>query len=239
LKKNYKLNNKLLKILLKENLILIIVLIIIILFLNLISGIKVFKFHSLDVYFFLGVLFVFNLPAISLFINYYIQNRHTKLEIDIPSDHIKISEELKSKNYKLSDIESSIYNIGIFYKNAIDNNSRESTIHSDFGYWDLIFANGDRYYLSNLLVDFLHEKAFVKNTKYRFRFLPYIDKSNTKHGIELKRKQAKEENRVEKFIKQYQTKNKRQLIKIIDNKNGYQKEAVEAAKIVLKKLNDV
>jgi hypothetical protein len=226
-----------LKILLKENLIFIIGMIVLIPIFQYFKGVENFEFDALYIKILIGVVFVFNIPAICILINYYIQNKDTTLEIDTHTDFIKINKKGKTKNYKISDIEISIYNIGIYYKNAIDNNSRWSTIHSDFGYWDLKFVNGDRYYLSNLLVDFLHEKAFVKKTKYRFRLFPCIDKSNKKAGIEFKKIQIQEKTRVEKFVEQYQSKNERQLREILDNKKSYQKEAVEAAELVLKNKN--
>ena len=199
------------------------------------KGVENFEFDALYIKILIGIVFVFNIPAICILINYYMQNKDTTLEIDTQTDFIKINKKGKTKNYRISDIETSIYNIGIYYKNAIDNNSRWPTIHSDFGYWDLKFVNGDRYYLSNLLVDFLHQEAFVKNTKYCFRLFPYIDKSNSKKAIELK--QVQEKSRVEKFIDQYQSKSKKQLKEILDNKKNYQKEAVEAAEIIMKNKN--
>lgn len=237
MKKTYKLHNKLLKILLKENLIFIIGLIVLTPIFQYFKGVENFEFDALYIKILIGVVLIFNIPAICILINYYIQNKDTTLEIDTQSDLIIIKKKGEIKNYKISDIEASIYNIGIYYKNAIDNYSRWSTIHSDFGYWYLKFVNGDRYYLSNLLVDFLHEKAFLKKTKYRFRLFPYIDKSSKKVGIEFKKVQIQEKNRVEKFVEKYQSKSERQLREILDNKKSYQNEAVEAAKIVLKNKN--
>ncbi len=221
----------------KDNLIIIIGMIVVLPFIVSIKYVDYFELDASFIKFLIGLLFVFNVPAIFILINYYFQNKKTTLEIDIQSDYIKICQDGKSNVYKLSDITASIYNIGIYYKNAIDNNARWATIHSDLGYWDIQFDNGDRFYLSNLLVDFLHEEAFVKSTKYRFRLFPYIDKSSKKTGVELKRKQVQEKNRVEEFVEQYQFKNEKQLREILNDRKGYQKEAVEAAEIVLKKKN--
>jgi len=185
----------------------------------------------------IGIVFIFNLPAILLLINYYSQNKKLTLEIDRESDLIQINIKGNSTKYKLSDIQSSIYNVGIYYKNAIDRNSRRSAMHSDFGYWDVEFKNGDRYYISNLLIDFLHEHSFIEKTKYRFRFFPFIDKSESKKGITLNHKRNKEKTPTEKFIEQFKSKNEKQLHEIINNKNSYQKEAVKAATIVLKNKN--
>lgn len=234
MKKTYELNNKLIKGLLKENLIFLIGLLVLSLIIFYFRGFEKFKSDFFYLLFILGSTLVLNIPAICLIINYYSQNKDTKLKIDTQSDLIQISQKGKSKTYKLSNIETSVYNIGIYYKNAIDNNARRSAFHSNFGYWDLKFTNGDRYYLSNLIIDFLHQKAFIEITKYRFRFFPYINKSTAKTGIDLKSINIHEKSRVEKFIEQFQSKNENQLLEIIDNKESYQKEALEAAKIVLK-----
>jgi DNA-directed RNA polymerase subunit L len=108
-------------------------------------------------------------------------------------------------------------------------------IISDLGYWDLKFKNGDRYYLTNLLHDFLLENPKVKNTKYRFRFYQYIDKTNSERAVELKR--VREKSLIEKFVEQYESKSEKQLNDILDNKTYYQVEAVKAAEIVLYKKN--
>jgi hypothetical protein len=233
LRKTYEIHNKLLKVLLKENLILIIGMIIFIPILNYFRSGSEIELNLTSVLIFSGSLFVFNIPAIILLIEYYFENKNTTLEID--SEFVKINRNGQTIKHKISEIEVSTYNIGIYYKNAIDNSARWSTIHSDFGYWDVKFKNGERYYLSNLLVDFLHQEAFVENTKYRFRLFPYIDKSKSKKAIELK--QDQEKSRIEKFIDQYQSKNEKQLREILDNKKSYQNEAVKAAEIVLKNKN--
>ncbi|WP_178984256.1 hypothetical protein [Winogradskyella helgolandensis] len=237
MRKTYKLHHKLLKVLLKENLIFIIGMIIITLTLQYFKSSGDLAFDILFLKILVGIVFVFNLPAILLLINYYYHNKELTLYIDKESDVIQINKKGISTKHKLSDIESSIYNVGIYYKNKIDRNGRWSAMHSDFGYWDLKFENGDRYYISNLLIDFLHEHAFIKKTKYRFRFFPFIDKSESKIGITLKQKRTKEKTLTEKFIGQFKSKNEKQLLEIINNKNSYQKEAVKAATIILKNKN--
>lgn len=237
LKKTYKLHNKLLKSVLKENLIL---------------WIAAIVFLSISLYYpddiniellnigliaFFGIVLLFNLPAIFLLIDYYIRNKETILEIDTASEYISINHKGHSKKYNFSEIETSTYHLGIYYKNAIDNWEKESAIHSSFGYWDLKFKNGDRYYISNLIVDFLHEHAFIKKTKYRFRFFPYINTSYSKKGVGLKRKVKKEKTNIEKFVEKFQSKNEKQLREILDNKSKYQKDAVKAAEIVLEHRN--
>ncbi|WP_452225043.1 hypothetical protein [Lacinutrix chionoecetis] len=108
-------------------------------------------------------------------------------------------------------------------------------INSDLAYWDLEFKNGDRFYISNLLVDFLHEKPIIENTKYRFRMFQYINKQDSKEAFTLKKVQEK--NAVEKFVEKFQSKSESELNEILNNKQDYQKEAVKAAVIIMKKKN--
>jgi hypothetical protein len=235
LKKSYEPNNKLLKILLRANLYTLIGLIILTPVLYYIREGKEFVLDLLFVKIMVVIFLIFNLPNFIIYFNYYRENRNTKIKIDTASDKIGITKNGISKQYKISEIKSSIYHLGVYYRNRIDNAMRWKMINSDLAYWDLEFNNGDRFYISNYLVDFLHDEPIVENTKYRFRMFQYINKSDSKEAIELK--QVQEKSRVEKFIDQYQSKNEKQLREILDNKKSYQKEAVEAAEIVMRNKN--
>ncbi|WP_160130462.1 hypothetical protein [Kordia antarctica] len=235
MKKTYKLHYKLLKKVLKENLFIFLGFIFLGFIFGLFSETKDAEYRTIMLLTFVGVMLLLNLQTIILLIDYYVRNKETIVEIDTASKYITISKKGHFKKYEFSEIETSTYHLGIYYKQAIDNWVREYAIHSDFGYWDLKFKNGDRYYISNLIVDFLHEYAFIKKTKYRFRFFPYINTSNSKKAVKLKR--AKEKTNIEKFVEKFQSKNEKQLREILDNKTKYQKDAVKAAEIVLKRKN--
>jgi len=186
----------------------------------------------------IGQFFIlFNGPAIYLLINYYRKNKNTEFTISENSNKISITENGITKEYSLNDVKSSIYNLGKYWQNAIDKNHRIPTIFSDFGYWDLTFENGDRYYLTTLLQDFLLEEHKVKDTKYRFRLIPYIDKSETEQGIELKTIEYKRKSRTEKLKESYKGKTNEELKYIIENKSKYQKEAIKVAEEILKEKN--
>ena len=174
-----------------------------------------------------------NLPNLIILISYYHENKNTKVEID--SERILITKNGISKQYYVSEIESSVYNLGIYYKNWEDNARRIKMMNSDLAYWDLKFNNGDTFYLSNVLIDFLHEEPIFENTEYRFRAFQYIDKSDSKETIELKHIQEKRD--VERFVIKLQSKSTSQLKEIIENSDDYQKEAVEAADRLLKNIN--
>ena len=181
------------------------------------------------------IFLIYNLPNFIIYLDYYKENRNTKIEIDTELDHIGIIKNGISKQYKISEIKSSIYHLGIYYKNRIDNAMRWKMINSELAYWDLEFNNGDRYYISNLLIDFLHEKPILENTKHRFRMFQYINKSDSKEAMELK--QIQEKNLTEKFVEKFQSKSENELNEILNNKSSYQKEAVSAVKIIMKNKN--
>jgi hypothetical protein len=134
----------------------------------------------------IGVLLVFNLPSFVLFLNYYEENKYTDFEIVEKPNSIKINQNGIIQTYMLNDCKKSTYHLAYNYKNTIDNRGRDSMFFSDFGYWDLQFENGDRYYLTNLLNDFVHQAPIIRKTKYRFRLFPYIKKFDSKEGVKLK-----------------------------------------------------
>ncbi|NRB61381.1 MAG: hypothetical protein HRU50_15785 [Winogradskyella sp.] len=194
-----------------------------------------FVLEEFWIWFIIGFTIITNIPAVILYLNYYFENRNTEFTLDYEQLKISITKDGVNKIYQKNEIERSTYHLGIYYKNALDRGSRRPMLISDFGYWDIQFKNGDRYYLTNILHDFLHQTPLFVKTRHRFRIYPYINKKDTRIGINLLEKPKKEKTLTEKFTEQYQSKNERQLREIIDNKKSYQKEAVEAAEIVLKK----
>ncbi len=178
-----------------------------------------------------------NGPAIYLLFNYYKYNKNTEFSIDKSLDKISITESGITKEYSINCVKTSVYNIGKYWQNEIDNKYRLPTIFSEFGYWDLKFENGDRYYLTTLLQNFLLDEKKVKDTKYRFRLIPYIDKSETEKGIELKPIEYKPKSRTEKLKESYKGKTNEELKYIIENKSKYQKEAIKVAEQILKEKN--
>lgn len=133
-----------------------------------------------------GLILLINILPIILIFNYYSENKNIDFESDTDSNLITITQNGIRKSYHFNEVKKSNYHLAYNYKNIVDNKSRHSVIFSDFGYWDLQFKNGDRYYLSNLLKDFIHDAPIIRNTKYRFRVFPYIKKFDMKEGIKLK-----------------------------------------------------
>ena len=160
----------------KENLIFIISIIVFTSIHFYFKGVTNFEYSPLLIKIFIFVVLVWNIPAIILLIHFYIENKDTKFEIDTESDVIIIEVKGLTKQYKLSEIDKSTYNLGIYHKNSIDNKGRFKMHISDFGYWAIQFNNGDKFYFTNLLHDFLHDKPFIKKTKYNYWFYPIINK---------------------------------------------------------------
>lgn len=173
---------------------------------------------------FSSIILIMQIPTIIIYLNYYYENRSTSFSLDWKTKQISITQEGVTKNYQKEDIKKSTYHLGIYYKNVIDSAGRIPMLISDFGYWDLEFENGDRYFLTNILHDFIHDQPFIENTKYRFRMFTYVNKSDTKEEVELKK--VKEKNLTEKFVEKFQLKSESELKEILNNKSKYQKEAV-------------
>ena len=235
MRKHYEINNKLLKGLLFDNLKMIALLIIVLPFYWKWRNGTEFVLDQQIFIIFSAIILIMNIPSVLIYLNYYFENKDTSFTLDFDSKKIEITQNGMTKTYTINDVSESNYHLGIYYKNAIDRAGRIPMLVSDFGYWDLKFKNGDRYYLTNILHDFIHDTPFLGKTKYRFRMFTYINKSDSKQAVELKEKRKK--TRIEKFVEQYESKNEKQLIEILDNSKSYQKEAVEAAKIVLKNKN--
>ena len=235
LKKSYVQNNKLLKTLFRQNVYLIIGVSIFTPIWYYIRKGENFVLDLLYVKILTVVIFIFNLPNVLILINYYQENKNTKIDIDLNSDEIIINNNGIKNEFKISEIKSSTYHLGIYYKNRIDNARRFKMMNSDLAYWDLEFNNGDRFFISNLLVDFLHDEPIVANTKFRFRMFQYINKSDSKEAVELK--QVQEKRVVKKFTEKFESKTENELKEILSNRKSYQKEAVEAAELLMKNKN--
>jgi hypothetical protein len=185
------------------------------------------------------IILIMNIPSILIYLNYYFENKETSFTLDFDSKKMTITQNGTTKNYTKEDVEESNYHLGIYYKNAVDRAGRIPMLVSDFGYWDLKFKNGDRYFLTNILHDFIHDEPFLENTKYRFRMFTYVNKPDSKEAVELKQEleRKKEKNQTEKFVEKFQSKSENELNEILTNKSKYQKEAVKAVKIILKNKN--
>ncbi|WP_417866991.1 hypothetical protein [Xanthomarina gelatinilytica] len=237
MKKNYSIHNKQLIIHLFDNLKTIIGMMIIIPIYTKFRYGNDFVIDQTLILIFIGTILFMNIPALILFINYHSNNKNIEFTLDQNNNKILITKETKTKEYSIEQIKKSTYNLGLWYQNGLEKSYRMPLWTADFGYWDLTFENGDRYYLTNLLHDFLLEQPITENTKYRFRFIPFIDKSTKKSGIEFKESVFKPKSRTSKLTENYKNKTIDELNYILENKNKYQKDAIKVAEKILKEKN--
>lgn len=198
-----------------------------------------FVLDSTMAIFFGGILLVMNIPSILLYLSFYFENKNTSFSLHHKSKTITITENGTTRTYSQSDVEESTYHLGIYYKNAIDRAGRVPMLNSDFGYWDLKFKNGDRYFLTNILHDLIHYIPFYDTTKYRFRMYTYINRSDSNKAKDLEGmiEDSRDKTLIERYVERYQSKPESELNQMLNNKSDYQKEAIEAVKIVLKNKN--
>ncbi|KKM90954.1 hypothetical protein LCGC14_1233440 [marine sediment metagenome] len=233
LKGNYKLNSRIVKILLKENLFMALFFFVgVPIYLHFFRE-DIFSHQYREIIQITLVLLLFsNIPSIVLLINYYFENRGTKLKIDFSANSFLIEIKGFEKSYDLSDISISTYYLTKYHRPEIGWKWFWYP-HHPFGYWHVRFNNGDEYYLSNLLVDFLKDPKFLPVTKYRYTTFPFMDKSNSVSA--QKSEEIENTNRIEYLVQLYSGKSEQELIDLLNNKVPYQPEAIEAAKIVLSK----
>ncbi len=178
-------------------------------------------------------IFFTSIPDFILVINYYFENRKTSFSINEFEEEIEIIKNGVKTKYNFNDIKRSVYNRCKNHQDKFDNGFRLAMTFSDFGYWDLTFKNGDRYYLTNLLHDVISEPK-IPNTEFRFRGLPIIDKNNPKKKYEVK---IEEYDELKVMKENFQNMNIEKLQKIIENKTEYRKEAIEYVEKLLREKN--
>ena len=235
MRRHYEINNKLLKGLLFDNLKIIALLIIVLpSYWKWRDGTE-FILDQQKFIIFSVIILIMNIPSLLIFLNYYFENKNTSFTLDFDTKKIEITQNGTTKLYTINDVAESNYHLGIYYKNAIDRAGRIPMLISDFGYWDLKFKNGDRYYLTNILHDFIHDTPFLGKTKYRFRMFTYINKSDTEKGIKLKPIKHKQKSRIEKLRIRLSEKSEYELNEIINSNGEYTQEAINVAKELIKK----
>ncbi|CAL2091325.1 conserved protein of unknown function [Tenacibaculum sp. 190524A02b] len=202
------------KKIIKKHVILIIILVIII------SFISIKLLMSM-----LIVMMVLMFPSFWLFFTYYIENKDTQFIYN--SKKIRITHKKITKEYLISDIVKSNYNLALSRKPS---SMSEDFLIYDFGYWEVQFTNGDRYFLTNLIHN-IHKFRKGRNTKKIYRIFPYIKKKNELEDQILKQK--RDLNKKEGFISKFKEKTDIELLYIINNAEMYQEAAVTAAKSIL------
>jgi hypothetical protein len=81
----------------------------------------------------------------------------------------------KISKYKNEDVESNELNIGIYYKNDLDNRGRWPAPWTNYGYLKVRLKDGNEFIFTSMMLD-LTKLPFQETTK-KFRLIPYINKS--------------------------------------------------------------
>jgi hypothetical protein len=114
----------------------------------------------------------FSLPAIYLHITYLIDNWGTILHVDKSHDSFTITTKNVDFNYKFQDIESTELNLGIYYKNQVDNRGRWPAPWTNYGYLKLKLKDGQEFIFTSLMVDL--NKLSLPVTTTKFRLVPSL-----------------------------------------------------------------
>lgn len=114
----------------------------------------------------------FSLPAIYLHITYLINNWGTTLLVDKKLNNFTISTSKKDFNYKFDDIENTELNLGIYYKNPVDNMGRWPSPWTNYGYLKLKLKDGKEFAFTSLMADLNKISLPIMTTK--FRLIPFL-----------------------------------------------------------------
>jgi hypothetical protein len=114
----------------------------------------------------------FSLPAIYLHITYLIANLGTILHMDERQSSFAIKTKNEFFSYKFEDIVNAELNLGIYYKNRIDNRGRWPAPWTNYGYLKLTLNDGREFMFTSLMFDF--NKLAIPVTTTKFRLIPFI-----------------------------------------------------------------
>jgi hypothetical protein len=187
--------------------------------------------NNFDVFIYSFVIIILlSIPSFILWVNYYINNKDCK--ISIGKKDIKIEYNNVLKSYIISDIRTSNYVLNSYQKDVFWSGFLG---YSNLSYWDLTFKNGDRYFISSLLID-LGARPIIEETTITYSIFPLINKTDP---ILIKEKVEKMTiKRIEKLKSNFETKTVTELNEMLNNKSKYQQEAIIAIKEILKNKND-
>lgn len=234
--KRYTYTDRLLKDLLANNLVYVIVGVILCTILFYTKELGSFNALLSFILILLGLYLFINIPSIFLILNYRLENKDTMVFIYFNESTIAISQKNTTQKFHFDEITKSTYNLGIYYKDYVDFKNRKQLLHSDFGYWELVFNNKQRYYITNAVIDFIHNDPFIENTSFRYRWFPYVNKKYNREKVrELIFPEERKKDFGNKLFQQYNQKSISQLRRIIKDKKNYTSNAIELAEYFLNK----
>ncbi|MCZ8020419.1 MAG: hypothetical protein O9294_01540 [Cytophagales bacterium] len=115
---------------------------------------------------------LFSLPAIYLHISYFIENHGKVMVVDWKEKKLTIMAQGQNFNYVFEDIENAELNLGIYFKNQLDNQLRYPAPWTNYGYLKLKFRDGREFILTSLMADL--QKLSLPVTATKFRLHPFL-----------------------------------------------------------------
>jgi hypothetical protein len=166
---------------------------------------------------FLGMVLPFN-------IQYLIKNWKTRLIVDFNSKTIKITEGIKTSEFKISEIST---------ERIIVNQSAYKTPFKNYGFVRIKTRQNEIFIITSLMANPLKFPLKIDETKYWF---PFIKKEITKSELQdlILEKKESEERRVKIFIKSFENLSTEELNHKIENKKKLQSEGIIAVERLLK-----
>jgi hypothetical protein len=121
---------------------------------------------------FVVICVLFSIPAIYLHISYLVDNRGTVLTVDKNGKRFTLKTQDQDFNFEYEDIEKTELNLGIYYKNQLDNRGRWPAPWTNYGYLKLILKDGKEFMFTSLMVDL--DKLPLPVTITKFRIIPSL-----------------------------------------------------------------
>jgi hypothetical protein len=172
---------------------------------------------------------VYIIPLIYIHFNYYIENKNSILKLT--ENGISISRKNDLVVFEFNEIKKVEFN---FSYTLYDKRFRWF-FWDEYFYAEVHLKNGENLIITCLLFDQLETIIPLKLIKRKKRIFPYIKKLNVS-TIE-KNTKIQTGKRIKNLTLSFKKKSKSELSEIINNKNKYQKEAIEIANQILKEKN--
>jgi len=170
-------------------------------------------------------------PAFYLHITYLIDNWDTQLSVD--KEEIKIQGKKGEFRYRQEDIEKTELNLGIYYKNRIDNRGRWTTPWTNYGYLKLKLKDGKEFYFTSLMIDL--DKLPFPVTSTRFRFTPYIDRDQVQYKDFKAHSNRIKQDKIAEYEERFNDVADDRLLEKINNPTRFEFEARKAAENILER----
>lgn len=166
------------------------------------------------------------IPLLILFFNYQKENSKTILVI-LNGDKLTYRKKNRFIEFTLSDIDKVVLNLSfpLYHKDI------RLFFWDEYYYADIKLKNGENIIITCLLCDEI-EQIIPRNLIERKRRIFQLISSPDPESIKYSNKEYND--RVKSLMIKFEKKSKSELKNIVDNKDKFQKEAVEAAKNLLK-----